>query len=55
MTDQIEWTESYMRNLNERLKTAGLPELIISDGFVYKDELHKMLGIGIKLTREVEG
>ena len=29
-----------------------MPKLIISNGFVYKDELHKLLGIGIKLEEE---
>jgi hypothetical protein len=48
MTNQVEWTESYIQQLNARLKNAGLPQLIIDNGFVYKDELHKFLGIGIK-------
>lgn len=38
-----------MESLNERLKAAGLPPLIIHNGYVYKDELHRILGIGIKL------
>ncbi len=54
MTDQVEWTESYMQNLNERLKEAGLPQLIIDHGFVYKDELHRFLGIGVKLQTTLE-
>ena len=54
MTNQVEWTESYIQQLNARLKNAGLPQLIIDNGFVYKDELHRFLGIGIKLQTTLE-
>lgn len=51
--EEIKWTRSYMEDLNRRLEVAGLPKLVISDdGYVYKDELHKVLGIGIKLEEE---
>lgn len=52
MSDNIQWTKSYMESLNERLKAVGLPAFIIKNGFVYKDELHELLGIGIKLEEE---
>lgn len=47
--EQIRWTKSYFESLNERLVAVGMPPFIIFNGFVYKDELHKILGIGIKL------
>ena len=47
--EEIKWTKSYMESLNDRLEKVGMPKLIIDNGFVYKDELHKVLGIGIKL------
>lgn len=46
---KITWTETYIQGLNKRLEAVGMPQFIISDGYVYKDELHKLLGIGIKL------
>lgn len=52
MTEDIKWTKSYIEDLNERLKAAGMPTFVIRDGFVYKDELHALLGIGIKLDEE---
>ncbi len=51
-TNGIKWTKSYIESVNERARAIGFPELIISDGYVYKDELHKILGIGIKLEEE---
>ena len=50
--DEIKWTKSYMESLNEQLEAVGLPKLIIEDGFVYKDELHRLLGIGVELEEE---
>lgn len=52
MSDNVKWTKSYMESLNERLKAIGMPTFIIKNGFVYKDELHELLGIGIKLEEE---
>ncbi len=43
---------SYIEDLNKRLAQAGLPQFIVKNGFVYKDELHEVLGIGIKLKDE---
>lgn len=54
MTEQITWTESYIRDLNMRLRRVGLPQLIIENGFVYKDELHRFLGIGVRLHNNEE-
>lgn len=51
--EEIKWTKSYIESLNNRLDNIGFPKLIIDNGFVYKDELHKILGIGIKLEDEV--
>ena len=39
----------YYLELNKRLKEVGLPELIVTKDFVYKDELHEYLGIGLRL------
>lgn len=50
--DEIKWTKSYIESLNERLKAVGLPQFVIFNGYVYKDELHKILGIGVKLEKE---
>ena len=52
--EDVKWTKSYMESLNKRLKAVGMPQLIISDGYVYKDELHKLLGIGVKLEEEAQ-
>ena len=52
MTEKIKWTKTYMESLNERLKAAGMPTFVIDNGYAYKDELHKFLGIGIKLEDE---
>lgn len=54
MDEEIKWTESYIRSLNERMEKVGMPKLIIRNGYVYKDELHAILGIGIKLEQEEE-
>lgn len=42
-------TEKEWQELNLRLRDAGMPQLIIKDGYVYKDELHMILGIGLKI------
>lgn len=52
MTDNIKWTKSYIESLNERMKAVGMLPFVIRDGFVYKDELHALLGIGVKLEEE---
>ena len=52
MDKDIKWTKSYIESLNKRLEKVGLPLLIIDNGYVYKDEIHKLLGIGIKLEDE---
>lgn len=46
-----EWTVSYIKGLNERLKRFGLPQFVLDEENkrVYKDELHKILGIGLDL------
>ena len=50
--EDIKWTKSYIKSLNARARAVGMPEFIIDNGFVYKDELHKILGIGVKLEEE---
>lgn len=52
MDENITWTQSYIEDLNKRLAQVGLPQFIVKNGFVYKDELHEILGIGIKLKDE---
>lgn len=59
MTNQNDWTEEYVRwmksyieDFNERCKKAGFPQFIIDKDVLYKDELHRLLGIGIKLQPE---
>lgn len=47
--DNLPNNKEYYLELNKKLREVGLPELIVTDNAVYKDELHKMLGIGIKL------
>lgn len=51
-TDNIRWIKSFIEDVNQKARAIGFPELIISDGYVYKDELHRILGIGIKLEEE---
>ncbi len=50
--NKIKWTKSFIESVNARARATGFPELVILDGYVYKDELHKILGIGIKLEEE---
>ena len=50
--DPRNWTESDIISLNERLEKVGLPKLIVSNGKVYKDDLHLLLGIGLPLKKE---
>lgn len=52
MEENIKWTTPYFESLNKRLRAVGMPEFVIDNGFVYKDELHRLLGIGIKLEEE---
>lgn len=52
MSESIKWTSTYIESLNDRLKKVGLPTFVIDNGVVYKDELHKFLGIGIQLEDE---
>lgn len=52
VNENITWTRSYIEDLNKRLAQAGLPQFIVKNDFVYKDELHEILGIGIKLKDE---
>lgn len=56
--DHPEWTLDYFLALNEKLEEVGLPKLIIdvyeNEAIVYKDELHKYLGIGILLEKVEE-
>ena len=49
--DEVKWTVEYMKSINRRLEAVGLPTLVIDEEnkMVYKDELHKTLGIGLKL------
>lgn len=49
--ETIEWTVEYFKKLNERLRAVGMPEVIIDEEnkMVYKDSIHKLLEIGIKL------
>jgi hypothetical protein len=55
MESEVQWTTAYMEDLNQRLAEAGLPQLIVEDHMVYKDELHKLLGIGVRLDQDEEG
>ena len=45
------WDLEYMKDLNRRLEEIGLPTFVIDEEnkMLYKDELHMILGIGIKL------
>ena len=49
--EKIEWTVSNMKKINERLEAVGMPKFIIDEEnmMVYKDYLHMVLGIGVKL------
>lgn len=52
MDEKVKWTQSYFEEFNKRARAVGLPEVIISNGHVYKDALHMILGIGVKLEEE---
>ena len=41
--------KEYYMELNKKLRECGLPELIIEGNMVFKDGLHKLLGIGLIL------
>jgi protein-disulfide isomerase-like protein with CxxC motif len=49
--EKIEWTIENMRNINKRLAAVGMPTFIIDEEnkMVYKDLIHQLLGIGVKL------
>ena len=49
--DEVKWTVEYMKSVNRRLEAVGLPTFVIDEDnkMVYKDKLHKLLGIGIHL------
>lgn len=48
-SNELPRKREYWLEVNERLKAIGLPQLIITDNAVYKDALHKFLGIGYLL------
>lgn len=47
-----EYTDDDWRYINKRLEAVGMPQLIINNGYVYKDEIHLLLGIGIKIKAQ---
>ncbi len=47
--DELPRNKEFWLEMNQRLKAVGLPRLIVTDEYVYKDELHQFLGIGYKL------
>lgn len=47
--DVENFTKEDWEAINRRLKAVGMPELIIDGDMVYKDEIHKLLGIGYKI------
>ena len=50
--DDLPTNREYYIELNKKLKEYGLPELIVTDRFVFKDKIHEFLGIGIELDEE---
>lgn len=50
--EDVKWTRSFIEDLNRRCKENGMPQFIIEGNMVYKDKLHKILGIGVKLEEE---
>ena len=52
--DPKDWTVNDVKDFNERLSKVGMPQFILDEEnkMVYKDDLHKILGIGIKLKEE---
>lgn len=50
--EDLPTNKEFYLELNERLKKVGLPQLIVTDKFVFKDKLHEYLGIGILLDEE---
>ena len=47
----VKWTVEYFEDLNKRLNAVGLPQVIIDKEkkIVYKDAIHALLDIGVKL------
>ena len=50
--EDVKWTRSFIEDLNRRLKENGMPQFIIEGNMVYKDEIHQILGLGVKLEEE---
>lgn len=50
--ENVKFTRKYIESVNEHAEKIGFPKLIIADGYVYKDLLHQILGIGIKLEED---
>ena len=51
MDEEIKWTIEYWKGVNERLRKVGMPQVIIDEEnkMVYKDDVHMLLGLGVKL------
>ena len=49
--DVVNWNVSKVKELQERLKAVGMPQFVFDEEerMLYKDEIHKLLGIGIKV------
>lgn len=47
--EDLPTNKEYYIEFNKKAREYGLPELIIGDDMVFKDEWHRFLGIGIKL------
>lgn len=45
-------TKSMIDNVNALCRSLNKPQLIVENGYVYIDELHKILGLGVKLDDE---
>lgn len=50
--DIADYTDDDWRHINKRLEAVGMPQLIIKNGYVYKDEIHLLLGIGLKIKAQ---
>ncbi len=50
--EDVKWTRSFIEDLNRRCKENGMPQFIIEGNMVDNAQLHKILGIGVKLEEE---
>lgn len=47
-----EYTDNDWRYINKLLEAVGMPQLIIKNGYIYRDEILLLLNLGIKIKAQ---